>query len=54
MQIGALAGALGSALAAFALIRSDFWLFAFALVLMGLSGGFTQKIRFAAANEYKD
>lgn len=49
-MLGALAGALGSALAAFALIRSDFWLFAIALVLMGLSGGFTQKIRFAAAD----
>ncbi|KPF43135.1 MFS transporter [Rhizobium sp. AAP43] len=49
-MIGALTGALGAALAAFALIKSDFWLFAFALMLMGLCGGFTQKIRFAAAD----
>jgi len=49
-MIGALMGALGSALAAFALIQSNFWLFAFSLLLMGVSGGFTQKIRFAAAD----
>jgi MFS family permease len=49
-MVGALMGALGSALAAFALIQSNFWLFAFALLLMGVSGGFTQKIRFAAAD----
>lgn len=49
-MLGALTGALGAALAAFALVKSDFWLFAFSLMLMGLSGGFTQKIRFAAAD----
>jgi MFS family permease len=49
-MVGALMGALGSALAAFALIQSNFWLFAFSLMLMGISGGFTQKIRFAAAD----
>ena len=49
-MLGALTGALGSALAAFALIQSNFWLFAFSLMLMGISGGFTQKIRFAAAD----
>jgi MFS family permease len=49
-MVGALMGALGSALAAFALIQSNFWLFAFSLLLMGVSGGFTQKIRFAAAD----
>ena len=49
-MVGALTGALGSALAAFALIQSNFWLFAFSLMLMGISGGFTQKIRFAAAD----
>jgi MFS family permease len=49
-MVGALMGALGSALAAFALIQSNFWLFAFSLLLMGISGGFTQKIRFAAAD----
>lgn len=49
-MVGALTGALGSALAAFSLIQSNFWLFAFSLMLMGISGGFTQKIRFAAAD----
>ncbi|EHS48666.1 major facilitator superfamily MFS_1 [Rhizobium sp. PDO1-076] len=49
-MIGALMGATGSALAAFALIQSNFWLFVVALALMGLSAGFTQKIRFAAAD----
>ena len=49
-MVGALMGALGSALAAFALIQSNFRLFAFSLLLMGISGGFTQKIRFAAAD----
>ncbi|MBU2327087.1 MAG: MFS transporter, partial [Alphaproteobacteria bacterium] len=49
-MVGALMGALGSALAAFALIQSNFWIFAFSLMLMGISGGFTQKIRFAAAD----
>ena len=49
-MVGALMGALGSALAAFALIQSNFWMFAFSLMLMGISGGFTQKIRFAAAD----
>lgn len=49
-MVGALMGALGSALAAFALTQSNFWLFALALMLMGISGGFTQKIRFAAAD----
>lgn len=49
-MIGALLGATGSALAAFALVQSNFWLFVVALALMGLSAGFTQKIRFAAAD----
>ncbi len=49
-MVGALMGALGSALAAFSLIQSNFWLFAFSLLLTGVSGGFTQKIRFAAAD----
>ena len=47
---GAVIGACGGGLAAIALFRSDFWLFAFALTLIGISGGFTQKIRFAAAD----
>jgi MFS family permease len=49
-MIGALTGATGSALAAFALVQASFWLFVVALVFMGLSAGFTQKIRFAAAD----
>lgn len=49
-MLGAMMGATGGAVAALALFRSDFWLFAFGLMLIGLSGGFTQKIRFAAAD----
>ncbi len=49
-MLGGLALASGGALAAFALFRSDFWMFAAALMLVGLSSGFTQKIRFAAAD----
>ncbi len=49
-MLGALMGATGGAVAALALFRSHFWLFAFGLLLIGLSGGFTQKIRFAAAD----
>lgn len=49
-MVGALMGAIGGTVAALALFRSDFWLFAFGLLLIGLSGGFTQKIRFAAAD----
>ena len=49
-MVGALMGAIGGAVAALALFRSEFWLFAFGLMLIGLSGGFTQKIRFAAAD----
>lgn len=48
--LGALLCSTGGALAAIALFRSEFWLFAAALMLIGLSGGFTQKIRFAAAD----
>ncbi|WP_421591170.1 MFS transporter [Shinella sp. M27] len=48
--VGALIGAAGGILAAIALFRSDFWLFAAGFVLIGISGGFTQKIRFAAAD----
>ena len=49
-MLGALMGAAGAALAAVALFRGDFWLFATGLMLIGVSGGFTQKIRFAAAD----
>lgn len=48
--LGAFMGATGAAVVAVALFRSDFWLFAFGLLLIGISGGFTQKIRFAAAD----
>lgn len=47
---GALIGAAGGVLAAIALFQGNFWLFAFALMMIGISGGFTQKIRFAAAD----
>ncbi|TDK37041.1 MFS transporter [Rhizobium deserti] len=47
---GAVIGATGGALAAIALFRGDFWIFAFALLLIGTGAGFTQKIRFAAAD----
>ncbi len=49
-MLGGLALASGGALAALALYRSDFWMFALALAIVGLSSGFTQKIRFAAAD----
>lgn len=48
--IGGLIGASGGAVATIALVKQDFWLFVFALLLIGLSGGFAQKIRFAAAD----
>ncbi|QRM54951.1 MFS transporter [Sinorhizobium sp. BG8] len=47
---GALIGAIGGLVAAIALIRADFWMLAGAFVLVGVSSGFTQKIRFAAAD----
>ncbi|MDQ0454079.1 MFS transporter [Rhizobium paknamense] len=48
--LGAGFAATGGLLAALALFRQDFWLFASGLLLIGLSSGFTQKIRFAAAD----
>lgn len=48
--LGALLCSTGGALAAVALFRSEFWLFALGLLLIGIAGGFTQKIRFAAAD----
>ncbi|MDF1635511.1 MFS transporter [Mycoplana sp. MJR14] len=47
---GALLGASGGLLAAIALFRSDFWLMAAGFLMIGISAGFTQKIRFAAAD----
>jgi MFS family permease len=49
-MLGALLAGAGGLVASLALFRSDFWLFAAGLLLIGLSGGFTQKIRFAAAD----
>jgi MFS family permease len=49
-MVGALVGAGGGLVAAIALFRSDFWLFAFGFLLVGISSGFAQKIRFAAAD----
>lgn len=49
-MFGAGVAVIGGAVAALALFRSDFWLFAFGLMLIGISGGFAQKIRFAAAD----
>lgn len=48
--LGALLCSIGGGVAALALFRSEFWLFAIGLLLIGISGGFTQKIRFAAAD----
>ena len=49
-MLGACVGACGGMLATYALYQANFWLFAAGLVLIGISGGFTQKIRFAAAD----
>lgn len=48
--VGALMGATGGALATVALFKASFGLFILALALIGLSAGFSQKIRFAAAD----
>lgn len=47
---GGLIASAGALLAATALIKSNFWLFAAALLLLGVSSGFVQKFRFAAAD----
>lgn len=49
-MLGAILGAIGGAIAGIALFRLNFWLFAVGLLMIGLSSGFTQKIRFAAAD----
>lgn len=49
-MLGAVLGALGAGIGAVALFQSNFWLFALGMLLMGLCGGATQKIRFAAAD----
>jgi len=47
---GATIGIAGMLLAAFAVVRGDFWLFCVALALNGASSGFVQQYRFAAAD----
>ncbi|CDZ37960.1 MFS transporter [Neorhizobium galegae] len=49
-MLGSVLGAVGAATAAIALFHSNFWLFAVGLLMIGLCNGFTQKIRFAAAD----
>ncbi|OLP43190.1 MFS transporter [Rhizobium oryziradicis] len=49
-MVGAGFALAGGLVATLALFKMNFWLFAFGMVLIGLSGGFTQKIRFAAAD----
>ncbi|WP_313615396.1 MFS transporter [Agrobacterium sp.] len=48
--LGALLCSIGGGIAALGLFRIDFWLFVTGFMLIGLAGGFTQKIRFAAAD----
>lgn len=49
-MFGAMIGGAGGALAVIGLLRGSFWLFAFGLLMIGTCAGFTQKIRFAAAD----
>lgn len=49
-MLGALLAATGGTIAALAFVRSDFWLFAIAMMTIGMSSGFAQKFRFAAAD----
>ncbi|HUH48339.1 MAG TPA: MFS transporter [Mycoplana sp.] len=47
---GAVISAIGGLTAAIALFRADFWMMAVGFLLIGVSSGFAQKIRFAAAD----
>ena len=47
---GALFSGLGGLVAATALFQSNFWLFAFGLLIVGIGGAFVQQYRFAAAD----
>lgn len=47
---GTVVTGIGGGLAALALMWSDFWFFAFALLLIGVGGAFVQQFRFAAAD----
>ncbi|WP_105385813.1 MFS transporter [Neorhizobium alkalisoli] len=49
-MLGAVLGAVGAGIGAVALFQSNFWLFTLGMLLIGLCGGATQKIRFAAAD----
>jgi MFS family permease len=49
-MVGAVIGIAGMLLAAYAIVRHDFWFFAAALVVTGSAAGFTQQYRFAAAD----
>jgi MFS family permease len=48
--LGAAVMSVGGILATIALFQGSFWLFVASMVVTGISGGFTQKIRFAAAD----
>lgn len=48
--IGAALMSIGGMIATIALFQGSFWLFVGAMIATGISGGFTQKIRFAAAD----
>lgn len=47
---GTVSTALGGAIAALALFRSNFWMFVSAILLIGVGGSFVQQYRFAAAD----
>jgi MFS family permease len=47
---GALITSIGGAIATVALLRHEFWLFAFGLLVVGMGGSFVQQYRFAAAD----
>lgn len=49
-MLGTAITALGGALATIGLFESAFWLFGFALLIIGLGGAFVQQFRFAAAD----
>ncbi|MDO6963781.1 MFS transporter [Rhizobium alvei] len=48
--IGALLSTIGGTIAAIALFQNNFWMLVGGLLLTGISSGFTQKFRFAAAD----
>ena len=48
--LGSLIGVVSGLVSAYAVLHSDFWLFAFGALLFGLFAGFAQLYRFAAAD----